>query len=112
GIRIARLRWARRDPIGVPVFDLDAPDNSTHWTVTEGDLTEVAFFRAEEAHHALTHNSLRTTTPAMDTVDDALTGTIESAPFVLDVPFYTLLVGGGNDRERTYVAIIDAHDGS
>ncbi|MBN2309764.1 MAG: hypothetical protein JXR94_12375, partial [Candidatus Hydrogenedentes bacterium] len=38
-------------------------------------------------------------------------GVIESPPFTLDAPGYILLVGGGNDPENVYVAIVDADSG-
>ncbi|MDK2970626.1 MAG: hypothetical protein PWP23_381 [Candidatus Sumerlaeota bacterium] len=111
GIRIARLRWARRPAIGVPVYGFDDPEGRAKWTMTEGDFDAVFFTETHAAFGAVTENVIGTCEQLKGEYDDERTGVIESEPFVLDEPSYTLLVGGGSDEQTVYVAIVEEGTG-
>jgi hypothetical protein len=111
GIRIARLRWARRPIFGEPVWGDDGIGSVELWRVVEGAPDSIVFCDAEPDPESPRLRILSTAATVDGGSDDKRMVTLESEPFVLDAPFYSLLVGGGNDRERTHVAIVDATTG-
>lgn len=100
GIRIARLRWARRAVIGEPLLDLDSAAARASWEGGAEDyfVTEAPGGLEFPAGHLLL-------TSAESTAE------LLSPPFIIGDTFHTVLVGGPNDRERAYVAIEDAETG-
>jgi hypothetical protein len=111
GVRLARLRWARRAVMGEPVFDFDDPQGRAKFRMVEGDFDAVFFTETHVPLGGVTEHVIATTEQHAGGYDDTRTGVIESEPFRLDEPYYTLLVGGGRDIERVYVAIVDAQTG-
>jgi hypothetical protein len=111
GIRVARLRWARKPSLGEPVFDFDDPEVRKLWTMKDADFDAVFYSKTHAPFDAVTTHVIGTCEQNAGGFDDTRTGIIESPPFVLEAEAYTLLVGGGSDEKTVYVAVIDADSG-
>jgi len=116
GIQIARLRFRRCGGPGAPVFNFDDAAGREGWRITEGSLPTIFCdrphaqgFRA--GPHADCQGPTRFVIGTGETnagaCDDDMTCTIESPVFDLSQEVYYLFVGGGNNPERLYVAIIE-----
>jgi len=112
GIRIARLKWAPVDRYRNPLFDLDDPGGRAGWRLVEGNLEGIFWAKTHAPFNARTKHVIGTSELQRGGFDDALTGIIESPPFRLEAAGYELLVSGGNDPRRLYVAIVDVETGT
>jgi hypothetical protein len=111
GIQIARLRFYRRGELGAPVFDLDDAAGREGWRVTEGAFEVVFCDKPHADFEAPGEFVIGTCETSGGTFDDAMTGVIESPPFKLTADRYAIFVGGGSDREKIHVALVDADTG-
>lgn len=115
GIQIAPMRWAddknwvRPGQIrGRAVFDFDDPIQREKWQRIEGDIEPIfttstrSNFNPPQQHFIGTAESVRL--PGRP--DDKQTGVIQSPPFTVEANRYFLVVSGGGDREKTYVALV------
>jgi len=113
GIAIARLAWLPRPEPGESLFDFDDPAVRARWRRVEGDVEPVfttstrQLFDPPYTHFIGTAESPRVPGRA----DDARVGVIESPEFALEHGRYICHVSGGANREKTYVAIVDAATG-
>lgn len=111
GIRIAKLRWARRPFLGKAVLSLDTQERKGDWRTVEGDLGP--FFTDRRRASCQPHTPFYICTAATETEqrDDARVGTLESVPFVVERPSYELLISGAGDPDVGHVAIVEASSG-
>ena len=114
GIKIARLKWVRLPEFGEPVFDFNSePAAARHgWRLKQGNLPTVFTTSTHSYFNVKTKQFICTAALGDDTFSDAPTGVVESPVFRLSRKGYIVLVSGGNDAERLYVAVIDAETGS
>jgi hypothetical protein len=112
GIRIARLKWAKVGPLGKPVFDFDDANVRAAWRVVEGDLDGIWTTSKRQPFNAVNRHFIGTAETKTGQLSDGRTGVIESPAFVLDSDEYVLLVSGGKNKSNTYVAVVNADDGS
>lgn len=119
GIQIAPMRWvADEDWVrpgvvqGKAIFDFDDASERARWERIEGDIDPVfttstrSNFQSPQKHFIGTAESARR--PGRP--DDQQTGVIVSPTFVVSANRYFLVVSGGGDREKTYVAVVTAAD--
>ncbi len=107
GIQAAPLGFYRMGGIGKTVFDFDDPAGRENWRVTEGRFDMIFCDSPHADYAAPSRFVIGTAETSKGTYDDAMTGVIESPPFTLTEDCYYLLVGGGNDPENLYVAVIE-----
>lgn len=111
GIQLARLAFYRCGGPGKPVFDFDTSQGREGWRVTEGRFPAVFSDRPHAEFGGPSRFVIGTAETGQGTFDDAHTGVIESPPFTIEGDFYYVLVGGGYDPERLYVAVVDEESG-
>jgi pimeloyl-ACP methyl ester carboxylesterase len=93
--------------LGSPVFPQNANAVSRDWKVTEGNLKlAVAAPPAQTGTPAL--SVCINTAAGNPHPQDALTGVIESPPFLVNNQFYLIAVAGSNQYEETYVSVCRA----
>ena len=115
GIRIARIKWvAARPPMtpkidGNGVFNFFRSYGRKGWKVVEGDITEMWSSSRLRPYNPYYHQFISTAEDGERSNYD-LMGVIESPAFTLERDRYAILVGGGEDRERLYVALVDEAD--
>ncbi|MAD80178.1 MAG: hypothetical protein CMJ50_04940 [Planctomycetaceae bacterium] len=120
GIQIARLDWVPRDEWirpglvrGKSLFDLDDPDVRAGWRRLEGDISPVFTSSTRSDFWPPSTHFIGTAESAQrpGSPNDAQTGVIESPAFTLTASRHIFCVSGGSDREKTYVALVDAASG-
>jgi len=105
GVRIARLKWKS---FTRPVFDFDNENHRSRWKQTEGNLASVFTNSTRSWFHPKTEYFIGTAETGPKEFNDKLMGIIESPQFTIRTSQCILYVSGGNDRDRLYVAIVDA----
>ncbi|NLE37023.1 MAG: hypothetical protein GX621_03265 [Pirellulaceae bacterium] len=111
GIKVAKLKWVRLPELGKPVFDLTSAAERETWKITSGDLASVFTNSKRVDFNAPTEYLVATGELGDREFSDLGTGVIESPAFTLEKKSYVLLVSGGKNRNRVYVALIDADTG-
>ncbi len=112
GIHIAGLKWVEHDSaLGETIFDLDEAEVRNSWKLKEGDLPSVFTTSTRSNFAPATKHFIGTAETAEGKLNDDLTAVIESPRFVISEDGYILLVSGGSDLSKTYVALIDAQSG-
>lgn len=111
GIRVARLRWARRPFLGDAVLPMQTQADGGVWKVLEGALP--IFFTNARREFIAPHTPffISTGAAANGGWDDAAQGVIVSEAFPITEAHYELLISGGNDPVRLHVAIIAEETG-
>ena len=113
GLRIARLKWNLKErpvqlmPGGRGVFNLDDPKTRSRWRLVEGNLEPLFTTSPRKYFDSPYSHFIGTAETAEHTLDDARTGVIEGPVFTLDSPRCCLVVSGGSDASKTYVALVD-----
>lgn len=111
GIQVARLAWRTAPKRGKSLFDFDDPRARAAWKLVKGRIDPVfttstrQFFGPPQEHFIGTAESKR------KGPDDAQQGEILSPPVTLRSERHMLIVSGGSDRDRVYVALEDAKTG-
>jgi hypothetical protein len=90
------------------VFDLDDPQVRSSWRLVEGDLPEVFTTSTRKDFRPPYRHFIGTS--EFDG-GDKLTAVIESPAFELAADAYSLVMSGGYDTEKTFVALVDAATG-
>jgi hypothetical protein len=90
------------------VFDFGDPQVRSQWRLVEGDLPEV-FTTSTRKDFRPPHSHFIGTSEF--TGGDKLKGVIESPVFALVADAYSLVMSGGYDVEKTFVALVDAASG-
>lgn len=108
GIHIAPLKWVRHtDALGKPVFDFDAPKVRARWKMIKGNIPAVFTTSTRSDFHSPTKHFIGTAETTEGKFDDDFTCLIESPTFEITDDAYNLLISGGSNMEKTYVAVID-----
>jgi len=108
GIRIARMKWARKGRFGRAVFNFDTERGRNGWRRVKGNLPAVFTTSTRSTFNPKTKHFIGTAELRSGGFDDGLMGEIESPEFVLEHAAYVLLVSGGSDKDRTYVSVVEA----
>ena len=108
GIRIARMKWARKGGLGPAVFDFDTEAGRNAWRRVKGNLPGVFTTSKRSTFSPRTKHFIGTAELGSGKLNDDLTGEIESPEFVLAQDRYALLVSGGSDKDKTYVSVVEA----
>jgi hypothetical protein len=124
GIRIARIRWVmqsstmreeRLSNTGLMphegIFDLDNPEIRARWKLVQGEINPIFTTSTRSNFNPLYRHFIGTAESVKGGPDDEQRGIIESPVFTLNQPRYIIAVSGGVDRERLYVALVDAENG-
>ena len=105
GIRLARLKWKS---FSKPVFAFDSESHRAEWSQKDGDLASVFTNSTRNWFHPRTEYFIGTAETGPKEFDDARTGMIEGPEFSVRTEQCVFYVSGGNDRDRLYVAVVDA----
>ena len=111
GIQIARMKWTGVPELGPAVLDFDSAEARAAWTLESGDLASVFTNSTRDHFDARTEYFVGTAEVDDGQLDDERTGVIESPVFELQPKHYRLLVSGGRDAAKLYVALVDAENG-
>jgi hypothetical protein len=111
GIRIAPLKFVRPANRGKPVFDFDSAAARESWKLKDGNLPAVFTKSKRSDFQPPMEHFIATAETDGNQFDDDRTGVIESPPFTLEKNGYFLYVSGGNERDKLFVALVDADTG-
>lgn len=117
GIQIARLKWVPQPPAppsardGASLFDFDDPAVRSAWRLIEGRIDPVFTTSKRQDFQALSGHFIGTAEKDAGKLDDSQMGVIESPTFRLSAARHVLLVSGGSNREKVYVALVEAEGG-
>ncbi|TWU38306.1 glycoside hydrolase family protein [Novipirellula artificiosorum] len=111
GIKIARLKWLKLPELGEPVFDFNSADEREAWAMKSGSLASVFTNSSRQDFKAKTAYFVATAEVGQGKFDDGQTAVVQSPEFILDSEGYILLVSGGNDLQKLYVALVESESG-
>ncbi|MEP0765886.1 MAG: hypothetical protein HRF45_05000 [Fimbriimonadia bacterium] len=101
---------ATRPPQQLTRFDFE--DGTLQgWTAVVGDLGTQPASTDNDRHGGNFNKRGKYFIGTYESKGDAATGSLQSPTFRIRSPWITLLVGGGNDPDRTYVVLVRASDG-
>ena len=117
GIRIAKLAWKKTTPKVLPqirgngVFNFYRSQGREGWKVVEGNLPKEVFTTSRRFAFNPYYHQFASTSETSSGFDDDLIGVIESPVFEIQDDKYTVLVGGGKDIEKLFVALTNVDTG-